>query len=91
MLKNLLYILFFVSFGLIGQTKVSGYVFDESNEPVPFSNIIFKGSTEGTISDENGKFYLESENSYKELEVSFVGFETKLIPLGKSNLIFVSY
>ena len=42
------------------QTKVSGYVFDEYNEPVSFANVIFKGSTQGTITNENGKFYLES-------------------------------
>ena len=31
------------------QTKVSGYVYDEFNEPVAFANVIFKGSTEGTL------------------------------------------
>ena len=83
--KKLLYIFFLLSLGLTAQIKVSGFVVDESDEPVPFANIIFKGSIEGTISDENGKFYLETSNSYEELEVSFVGFETKLIPLVKVN------
>ena len=41
---------------IVAQTKVSGYVFDEYNEVVSFANVIFKGSTEGTITDENGKF-----------------------------------
>ena len=85
MLKKIVYILFLFSFGLSAQIKVNGFIVDESDEPVPFANIIFKGSIEGTISDENGKFYLETENTYSELEVSFVGFETKLIPLGKEN------
>ncbi len=66
---------------LTAQTKVSGFIVDDTDEPVPFANIIFKGSIEGTISDENGKFYLESELKYAELEVSFVGFETKVISL----------
>ncbi|MGB5320988.1 carboxypeptidase-like regulatory domain-containing protein, partial [Lutimonas sp.] len=64
MLKKIVYILFLFSIGLSGQIKVNGFIVDESDEPVPFANIIFKGSTEGTISDENGKFYLESENTY---------------------------
>jgi hypothetical protein len=85
MLKKIVYILFLFSFGLSAQIKVNGLVVDEFDEPVSFANIIFKGSTEGTISDENGKFYLESENTYSELEVSFVGFETKLIPLNIVN------
>lgn len=59
------------------QVKVSGSVVDENNQPVAFANVIFKGSTVGTVSDENGKFYLESDNTYTQIEVSFIGFETK--------------
>jgi len=59
MQKYLIYILFLCSVGLSAQVKVNGFVVDPSDDPVPFANIIFKGSTEGTISDENGKFYLE--------------------------------
>ena len=70
---------------LFSQVKVSGYIVDEQNNPVPFSNVIFKGSTKGTISDENGKFYLQSKIYYSELEISFVGFETKVIPLKSQN------
>lgn len=67
------------------QTKVKGIVIDDLNEPIAFANIIFKNSTKGTISDENGQFYLESNKTYTELEVSFLGFETKVIPLEKVN------
>ena len=81
--KKILHILFFLVLGLQAQVKISGFVVDEADDPVPFANIIFKGSIEGTISDENGKFYLESEVNHKELEVSFVGFETQLIPLNE--------
>lgn len=65
------------------QTKVSGYVFDEYNQPVSFANVIFKGSTKGTITDENGKFYLESSGTWNALIVSFIGYETLDIPLTK--------
>ena len=71
------------SLALVAQTKVSGYVFDEYNEPVSFANIIFKGSTLGTITDENGKFYLESDETWNTLSVSFIGYETLNIPLTK--------
>lgn len=85
MRKQLLYILFFLSIGLAAQTRVSGVVVDNDDTPVPFANIVFKGSIDGTISDENGKFYLESDDVQKELLVSFVGFQTKVIPLNKAN------
>ncbi|MGB1231313.1 MAG: DUF5686 family protein [Winogradskyella sp.] len=66
------------------QTKVSGYVFDESNEPIAFANVLFKGSTEGTITNEDGKFYLESDENWKTLTVSFLGFEILEFPLTKT-------
>lgn len=81
---NLLYTFFF--FGIISvvaQTKVSGYVFDEYNEPVAYANIIFKGSSEGATTNENGKFYLESDSTWEALTVSFIGYETLQIPLEK--------
>ncbi|WP_299128080.1 DUF5686 and carboxypeptidase-like regulatory domain-containing protein [uncultured Winogradskyella sp.] len=65
------------------QTKVSGYVYDQSNEPIPFANVLFKGSTEGTITNEDGKFYLESDEVWETLIVSFIGFEVLEIPLTK--------
>ncbi|MBT8267238.1 MAG: DUF5686 and carboxypeptidase regulatory-like domain-containing protein [Bacteroidia bacterium] len=73
----------FIMISAIGQTKVGGHVFDEFNEPVPYANIIFKNSSEGTITDENGRFYLESNQSWDTLLVSFVGYETLEIPLEK--------
>ncbi len=59
------------------QTKVSGYVYDENNEPIAFANVLFKGSTEGTITNEDGRFYLESENTWQTVIVSFLGYELK--------------
>ena len=63
------------------QTKVSGIVSDESGEPVAFANVLFKNSTEGTITNDNGRFYLESESNYKTLMISFIGYEGQEILL----------
>ncbi|MCF8274071.1 MAG: DUF5686 and carboxypeptidase regulatory-like domain-containing protein [Flavobacteriaceae bacterium] len=81
---RIFFALFFLGFfSSLAQTKVSGYVFDEDNLPISFANIIFKGSTQGTITDENGKFYLESSDTWSELTVSFIGYETIIVPLTK--------
>ena len=83
---NLKLVFAFFFFGIISvysQTKVSGYVFDEFNEPVAFANVLFKGSTEGTITNEDGKFYLESENTWDTLIISFLGYEALEITLDK--------
>ncbi|GGG33194.1 membrane protein [Bizionia arctica] len=77
---------------MFSQTKVSGHVYDENNEPVAYANIILKGSFEGTITDENGTFYLESPTTWETLIVSFVGYETIEFPLDKKvnyNLTFI--
>ena len=86
MIRKILFSIFFLSLGLQAQVKVGGIIVDEAGDPIPFSNIIFKGSTKGTISDENGRFYLESDVRYEALEVSFVGFDTRTIPINGDKL-----
>ncbi len=82
--------LLFLSIFSFGQTKVSGIVVDSENLPVPFANVLFKGSNEGVVTNEDGRFYLESNSNYKTLIFSFAGFENKEVTLSKSivyNLI----
>jgi hypothetical protein len=84
-----LYKNFFILFTLLfcainfAQTKVSGMVFDNTNNPVPYANVVFKGSKIGVNTDETGKFYMQSDLNYKAIEISFVGFTTKEVLLLK--------
>lgn len=71
----LLLLLFFFTIFTFAQTKVSGVVNDEFGDPVAFANVIFKDSNEGTITNEDGRFYLESKETYNAIWVSFVGYE----------------
>ena len=75
--------LLLIASALVAQTKASGEVKDEFGEPVAFANVIFKDSNEGTITDENGRFYLESDENHQALWISFVGYEMKDFPLPK--------
>ena len=72
-----------IFFGLhsFAQTKVSGIVTDNFGDPVAFANVLFQNSNEGTITNENGRFYLESDNNFDILIVSFIGYETQEIAL----------
>lgn len=85
MRKNLhfFFLLFFISFISYSQTKVSGQIKDSNNETIPYCSVYFKNSTQGVIANEYGKFYLESENTYDTLIISFVGYETLEISLTK--------
>ena len=46
------------SANLSAQTKVRGTVTDaETGEPLPFANVVFPGTTVGTITDPDGNYY----------------------------------
>jgi hypothetical protein len=76
-----LLILFFAFTNGFGQTKVSGVVLDNSKQPIPYANVVFKGSNTGVVSNEDGRFYIESPDTYTELVVSFIGFPDKTVKL----------
>jgi hypothetical protein len=71
----------FIFLGSYAQTKVGGIVRDDSGDPVAFANVLFKNSTEGTITNDDGRFYMESEKSYDTLLISFVGYATATVAL----------
>lgn len=86
MKKNLLFLLLLLLVSattVFAQTKVSGVVVDKQNQPIPFANVVFKGSSEGIVTNEDGKFYLESQKTYTTLVISSVGFSEKEIILDK--------
>ena len=62
---------------VFSQTKVSGIVVDNTNQPIPYANITFKGSKIGIVSNEDGRFYIESPDNFDTLLVSFIVFTTK--------------
>ena len=80
-----LFLALFIHCQLLAQVRVSGSVVDENNEPIPFANILLKGSIKGTVSDEKGKFYIEADEYYKEMEVTFMGYEKAIVPLEVNN------
>jgi len=81
-MKQILFSVFLFFVAMVNaQTKVGGIVKDQTGEPVAFANVLFKNSTEGTITNDNGRFYMESDNNHDILVVSFIGFENMEIPL----------
>jgi hypothetical protein len=85
-MKQLLFLIFtFLTTVLFAQTRVSGEIKDVNGEPVAFANVIFKDSNEGTISNEDGRFYLESDEDYASVSFSFVGYKTLDVALGQKT------
>ncbi len=68
----------------LAQTKVSGIVYDDTNQTLPFANIYFKGNKTGVASDENGKFIIESKNDFTAIVIKYSGFKDLEISLTTS-------
>ena len=69
-------LLFFTFFVCNAQVKISGQILDVNNEPLPFVNVYFKNSTNGVVTNLDGRFQLTSPKKSGKIEISFVGFET---------------
>jgi len=75
--KNLLFVaMLFVSATVLGQTKITGTVVDESNQSLPGASILEKGTMNGTETDFDGKFSLNTTSNSGVLVVSFIGYKT---------------
>ena len=84
--KNLLLVaLFFATATVFGQTKLTGKVVDNSNEPLPSASVVVKGTTNGTSTDFDGNFTLTANSNSGVLVISFVGYETKEVSFSSSN------
>ncbi len=59
-------------------------VVDKSNQPIPFANISLKGYNQGVMSNEDGRFYIETPDTYTTLIVTSVGFSDREITLVKA-------
>lgn len=61
---------------LTAQTLVKGTVDDSTGEAIPGASIQVKGSSQGTVTDLNGRFTLNLPNRNATLVVSFIGYTT---------------
>jgi TonB-linked SusC/RagA family outer membrane protein len=84
-------LLFFLSLGSYAQQRrtISGSVVaSDGSGPLPGATVKVKSTSNGTITDADGKFTLTVAAS-QTLEVSFVGYETQFIPVPKTNTLKV--
>lgn len=64
---------------VFGQTTVQGSIVDSNNQPIPFANVLFTGSSIAAVSDFDGKFILTSPENQTFIEFSFMGYETQKV------------
>ena len=69
-------------------TSASGIVKDSiTGEPLSYVAILFKGSTIGAMTDDNGAFSLQNDKGYTEIVISSIGYVEKAVKLkaGRKN------
>ena len=64
--------------------RISGLVSDAKGEPVIGANVVEKGTSNGTITDVDGRFTL-SVSSGATLTVSFIGYLTREVAIGNQT------
>jgi len=85
-LQKMLFTGFFLCLLLpsFAQVKVTGVVTEESKQPLPGVSIVIKGTTQGTITDFDGKFALDV-NEGESLVFSFIGFQNQTVVITSAN------
>jgi hypothetical protein len=81
-LRFLLLSLFFATTIFAQNGTVTGTILDKefNNEPLPFANIVIKGTKQGASTDENGKYSISLKPGNYTLVIGYLGYETKEIP-----------
>ncbi len=69
--------------------KVSGQVIDENKESLIGVSVLVAGTTVGAISDLDGNFIITVPQGTKELQFSYVGYETKTVAIPANNTMMV--
>jgi TonB-linked SusC/RagA family outer membrane protein len=67
-------------------SKITGTVTDTQGEPIIGANIVVKGTTNGFISDINGKFTLQVDPNAI-LSISYVGYNMQEVVVGKQTIL----
>ena len=89
---------FYLLFGLLmslqvaqAQKAISGSVTGaDTGEPLIGASIIVKGTTQGTITDVDGKFTFTLTGDNEVLVISYIGYETKEVIVGDQSIIDIS-
>lgn len=75
---------------LHAQIRVSGKVIDEEHNPLVGVGVLLKGTTQGTVTAEDGTFEIDVPDSKSVLGISCIGFIEQEVPVGdRDNLVIV--
>lgn len=86
LLQSVVFVMFLLSSTLaFAQNRVTGTVKDKTGMPLPGVNVLEKGTTNGSITDVDGKYIINVEKG-KTLLFSYIGFTTQEVTVNKSTI-----
>ena len=65
--------------------SVEGVITDASGEPMIGVNVLVKGTTNGAVTDMDGKFVIHKVKSSDVLSVSYIGYTSQDLKVGSRN------
>ena len=68
---------------------IKGTIVDETKEPVIGANVMVKGTTNGTITDVDGRFTLDVPKDAV-LEVSYIGYSSQMVKVGEQKNLTIT-
>ncbi len=72
------------------QRVITGTILDQNSDPVIGASVLAVGTTVGTVSDFNGQYSLAIPEGATQLQVSYTGYDSKVLSLGASNVMDVT-
>ena len=88
--KMVYFFLFLIPCVLLGQSTITGVIKDMNSNPIPFVNVIEKGTTNGTTSDFDGSYTITLTASGGILEFSFLGYSSKEVSVSNSQTLNIA-
>lgn len=89
MYKYVMIFLMLITQVVSAQEKVSGWVTDEKKQPLVGASVVWKDTTVGTVTDEQGQFELPMNPGSHEILVSYVGYESSTMMIHEPKVITI--
>lgn len=69
----------------VGKTKITGRVLDNNGEPIIGASVVEQGTKNGTVTDIDGNFVLNSSKENPTLDISYIGFLPQQVKVNGGN------
>lgn len=74
---------------IAGYRVITGFVTDESGNPIPGAGVVITGTKDGVVTELDGQYSINVSSSKESLTVSSLGYETRIVQLGPSSTLDV--